>query len=270
MRTALPRLTRRLEELRNFEPTEITKRDDPKVGALENAIDDFLTKTFGVETAEYRRYASAKSLDTAPIFVGRSASLSEVVSGLQHGKERAIETLEGIKKIFLEEIETTVPSPTKPATPDFQSNPNSREIFIVHGTDHGTRDSVARFLTKLDLSPIILDEEANKGRTIYQKLRDHSSVSYAVVLFTPDDRGGLNDEFESLTPRARQNVVYELGFFSAKLGDNRVCVLYVDGVELPSDLSGVIYVLLDEGGAWQFRLAKEIREAGIAIDMNKV
>ena len=151
-----------------------------------------------------------------------------------------------------------------------QPDSTSRDIFIVHGSDHGARDAVARLLDRLDLSPIILDEEASKGRTIHQKFLDHSTVVYAVVLFTPDDVGGPADESASMRPRPRQNVVYELGFFSAKLGHRNVCVLYSDGVEIPSDLSGVIYIPFDNSGAWNLRLAKEMKGAGIEIDMNQV
>ena len=270
MKSALPRLEMRIGDLRDFDPTEITKRGDPKINALENAIDDFLTRTFGEGTVEYKRYRSAAHLDTASVFIGDTTPLHEVIEGLQHGKDRAIEILEGIKRLFLEEIDLTAPAPVDQMVQNVQSDSTSRDIFIVHGSDHGARDAVARFLERLDLSPIILDEEASKGRTIYQKFLDHSTVVYAVVLFTPDDVGGPADESASMRPRPRQNVVYELGFFSAKLGHRNVCVLYSDGVEIPSDLSGVIYIPLDNNGAWNLRLAKEMKAAGIEIDMNQV
>ena len=270
MKSALPRLEMRIGDLRDFDPTEITKRGDPKINALENAIDDFLTRTFGKGTVEYKRYRSAAHLDTASVFIGDTTPLHEVIEGLQHGKDRSIEILEGIKRLFLEEIDLTAPAPVDQMVQNVQSDSISRDIFIVHGSDHGARDAVARFLERLDLSPIILDEEASKGRTIYQKFFDHSTVVYAVVLFTPDDVGGPADESASMRPRPRQNVVYELGFFSAKLGHRNVCVLYSDGVEIPSDLSGVIYIPLDNSGAWNLRLAKEMKGAGIEIDMNQV
>ena len=270
MESALPRLEMRIGDLRDFDSKEVTKRDDPKINALENLIDDFLIKTFGEGTVEYNRYSSAAHLNTASIFFGRATPLHEVIQGLEHGKERAIEILEGIKKLFLEEIHLAAPASADKMAQNIQSNSTSREIFIVHGSDHGARDTIARFLEKLDLSPIILDEEASKGRTIHQKFLDHSTVVYAVVLFTPDDVGGPADESASLHPRPRQNVIYELGFFSAKLGHRNVCVLYSNGVEIPSDLSGVIYIPLDKSGAWPLQLAKEMKAAGIEIDMNQV
>ena len=269
MKSALPRLRKRLDDLRAFDPAQVSRRGDPIVKALENAIDHLLTRTFGTDTVEYSRYSSAALLDTAGIYVGREASIHEIRQGLQYGKDRAIGILEGIEELFLEEISLAEPAAASQVTQGTQSNPDSREIFVVHGTDHGARDTVARFLDKLDLVPIVLDEEANEGRTIHQKFRDHSTVAYAVVLFTPDDEGRRVGSSDTLKYRPRQNVVYELGFFSARLGDHKVCVLYSDGVEILSDLSGVIYILLDKDGAWHLKLTKELKAAGIEIDMNQ-
>ena len=267
MESALARLEKRLDELRAFDPTQVTQRDDIKLRVLENAVDDFLTRTFGKEAAEYKRYAPARKLDTTPIAL-HHISLSDFIQGLQHGKERAIGILEGIKKLFLEEIDLAVPATADKAAQNVQPSSASREIFIVHGSDHGARDTAARFLKQLDLSPIILDEQSSKGRTIHQKFLDHSTVAYAVVLFTPDDLGRPSDDSISLSPRPRQNVIYELGFLSAKLGSSNVCVLLSDDVEIPSDLSGVVYIPLDKGGAWRLELAKEIKAACIELDMN--
>jgi predicted nucleotide-binding protein len=272
MKAALARLDKRLEEAQAFSPEEIRERSDPKIRTLENAIDDFLTKTFGKDSAEYKRYASAKSIDTAGYNFSRGIPHSEVIAGLLLGKARAIGILESIKKTFLEEIELTGGANMLAAQPaaTVQSVATAREIFVVHGTDLGTKEAVARCLQKLELTPVVLHEQANKGRTIHQKFRDHSAVRYAVVLFTDDDIGGPKDSAQPQKPRPRQNVVYELGFFSAKLGDSHVCVLYSEGVEMPSDLSGVLYIPLDTAGSWRFQLAKELKGVGVDVDMNKL
>lgn len=147
--------------------------------------------------------------------------------------------------------------------------PSSRRIFVVHGHDDGVKEAVARFLAKLELEPVILHEQPNRGRTVIEKFEEHSDVAFAVVLFTPDDVGFPAGKVEETKPRARQNVVLELGFFMAALGRERVCVLYKSGVEVPSDYSGVLYEELDGKGAWRFRLALEIKAAGIEVDLNK-
>jgi predicted nucleotide-binding protein len=88
-------------------------------------------------------------------------------------------------------------------------------------------------------------------------------------LLTPDDEGRSVAAAGVLRPRARQNVVLELGYFTAKLGRKAVCALHRGSLELPSDYLGVVYVPIDEAGGWQLRLAKELKAAGFPIDMNK-
>jgi predicted nucleotide-binding protein len=145
----------------------------------------------------------------------------------------------------------------------------SRQVFIVHGHDEAAKDSVARFLDKLGLDPVILHEQPNKGRTIIEKFEDHAGVAFAVILLTPDDVGAPAKSPKRLRSRARQNVILELGFFMGKIGRPRVCALYTDRVEIPSDYKGVLFILLDPKGGWQLKLAKEIRHAGIDIDLNR-
>jgi predicted nucleotide-binding protein len=141
-------------------------------------------------------------------------------------------------------------------------------VFVVHGHNEGVRESVARFLERLQLEPVVLHEQPNKGRTIIEKFTDYADVSYAVVLLTADDRGGTSAaSFAEQRPRARQNVIIELGYFLGRLGRDRVCALYEDGVEIPSDYDGVIFVPL--AGDWQLRLARELNAAGLPVDMNR-
>ena len=143
-------------------------------------------------------------------------------------------------------------------------------VFIVHGHDESIIQNCARFLEKLDLTITILREQPNKGRTIIEKFIDYSDVGFAVVLLTGDDRGGAIDtEYEDQQRRARQNVILELGFFLGTLGRERVCVLYQEGVEIPSDYDGVLYIPLDTRQAWKLDLAKEMKAAGLPVNLNK-
>ena len=149
-----------------------------------------------------------------------------------------------------------------------KSQTNNR-VFVVHGRDEATRETVARFLEKLKLDAIILHEQPNRGRTIIEKFVDNSDVAYAIVLLTADDIGGLSQsESTDLRPRARQNVIFELGFFLGKLGCDKVCALCESGIELPSDYAGVVYIPIDDGGAWRLHVARELKTAGMAIDLN--
>lgn len=149
------------------------------------------------------------------------------------------------------------------------SDLSASKVFVVHGHDEAARETTARFLERLGLEPIILHEQASSGRTIIEKIEHYSNVGYAMVLLTPDDVGRKKAEGELYRDRARQNVILELGYFTGKLGRNRVCALHRGSVEIPTDYLGVVYVPLDEGGGWQLRLAKELKAAGFEIDMNK-
>lgn len=144
-------------------------------------------------------------------------------------------------------------------------------VFIVHGHDEALKQHVARTVERLTgTGPIILHEQTDRGRTIIEKFESHANaVGYAVILLTGDDRGGVASS-DGQRPRARQNVVFEFGYFVGRLGRPRVTVLHAEGVELPSDLSGVLYTPIDNGGAWQYKLAKEMKAAGISVDLNKL
>jgi predicted nucleotide-binding protein len=176
------------------------------------------------------------------------------------GKMRRLRSLQQRLPLFVEhpDATTTVPAPVASLGSD---------VFIVHGHDGEAKIAVARFLEKLlRREPIILHERADRGRTIIEKFEDHAAnVGSAVVLLTGDDNGGAAGE--SPKRRARQNVVLELGFFLAKLGRERVVILHEEGVELPSDIHGVLYVPLDGRGAWRNTVARELQAAGLEVDL---
>jgi len=143
----------------------------------------------------------------------------------------------------------------------------SKKIFIVHGHAEAAREAVARFLEHLGLEPIILHEHPNQGRTVIEKFEAHADVGFAVVLLTPDDMGGQG---RKQRPRARQNVILELGYFIGRLGRGRVCALKAGNLELPSDILGIVWTALDPAGAWRQQLAKELDAAGYRVDWKKV
>lgn len=146
---------------------------------------------------------------------------------------------------------------------------DSRSVFIVHGHDKATLQEAARLLSKLGLNPIILSEEVAGGRTIIEKLEQYSNACAALILLTADDVGGAAEQApRQLLPRARQNVILELGYFVGLLGRRQVVVLYTPGIELPSDYVGVEYIRLDNEGAWKLRVAREFRAADLAVNLN--
>lgn len=167
-----------------------------------------------------------------------------------------------------ERLEDSSPVPQNPPAPD-QAKPATptRRVFIVHGHDEAAREAVARFMERIDFDVVILHERANQGQTVIEKFEANADVGFAIVLLTPDDVGGK--EAGALRPRARQNVVLELGYFIGRLGRRRVMALRKGDLEFPSDILGIVAEPIDEHGAWKQRLAKELANAGYDIDWNK-
>lgn len=113
-----------------------------------------------------------------------------------------------------------------------------------------------------------MHEQASSGKTIIEKIEAHADVGFAIILYTPCDEGGLKDDVKK--SRARQNVVFEHGYFVAKLTRERVCALVKGDIEIPNDINGVVYIPLDDHQAWHTKVAKELRHVGYDIDMNKI
>jgi predicted nucleotide-binding protein len=143
------------------------------------------------------------------------------------------------------------------------------KIFIVHGHDDGMKLQVKEFVERITGGrPVILHEQADTGRTVIEKLEEHASeAGFAIILLTADDEGRAKGVAD-LSPRARQNVVFEFGYLMAKLGRRHVVALYEPGVELPSDVSGLLYKPLI--GNWHTELIRELKAAGIAVDPSKL
>lgn len=155
------------------------------------------------------------------------------------------------------------PAPTD-LRPDANVSPIANQVFLVHGHEELLRLKIELFLTRAGLAPVVLMDQPSGGATVIEKFERYASASaYAVVLLTCDDVGRARSA-PQLLPRARQNVVLELGYFIGKLGRERVCILHESGIELPSDISGVVYVSLTDD--WQDKLTMEMRSAGLTVN----
>jgi hypothetical protein len=149
------------------------------------------------------------------------------------------------------------------------SNDLGDKIFIVHGRDEARKLEVQRFVENVtSRETVILADVAGRSQNLLEKLRIYLDEStFAVVIMTGDDEGYYKPEPDKVALRARQNVIFELGFCIAKLGQERVAVLYEEGVDIPSDFAGVVYTSL--AGEWKISLAREMRAFGLHVDMNK-
>lgn len=243
------------EDLEKFQ-SRFTKWDKYNIDYLQRCFDTDLI------AEEYQRVSNWGSMFMNPTF-------GQLVSGFKSGVQNKITALESILErleLFPEMFDVDNISGIQPT---FQKQSNS-EVFIVHGHDEAAKNSVARFVEKIGLKPIILHEKPNQGKTIIEKFESHAStVGYAIVLLTPDDIGTSKETPNDVKARARQNVVLELGYFTGLLGRDRVCVLYKEGVEIPSDYMGILYTKFDSAEGWHLKLAAEMKGAGLEVDLNK-
>jgi predicted nucleotide-binding protein len=244
----------------------MTQRNHPAVQAVEDRVNQTLTDTFGPDTVEYNRFCV--NLDTAGYNYAYEVPVHEWIQGYQRGIADAIEKLRSVVMLFEESLgdETAAPD-ARPEHPSGATTP--RKVFVVHGHDEAAKQEVARFLEKLQLEPIVLHEQPNRGQTIIEKFEKHAAeAGFAIVLLTPDDMGFRVGQAEAARPRARQNVVLELGVFLSKLSRQNVVALMKGDVEVPSDLHGVIYEPMDARGGWKVNVAREMKVAGLDVDLN--
>jgi predicted nucleotide-binding protein len=145
-----------------------------------------------------------------------------------------------------------------------------RQVFLLHGRDEKRMHAVVALLEAAGSHDItVMHDGPAEGRTLVERFAGATQSGYAIVLLTADDVGTPRlelDEEPYFSPRARQGVIFQLGFLVGALTPSRVCVLYEHGVELPSNLEGLAYVRLDLAGAWQSKLLAELRGAGFDYD----
>jgi predicted nucleotide-binding protein len=141
--------------------------------------------------------------------------------------------------------------------------------FIVHGHNNEVKQTVARFLETLKIEAIILSEQGGI-QSILEKIENCSNVDFSIILLTPDDVGNVKTKSNELNKRARQNVIFEFGYFVSKLGKSKVIALRLDETEIPSDYGGIIYINFDEADGWKLKLGKEIMKIGIDIDLKNL
>ena len=199
-------------------------RDAPASGEVflqwRNTVYSTIRHVFGNDSPHISEFNS----------VSYQAPFRRTASDIRYRYLMGLDQARGVLKAMVNEVEkfwSNEPS----CELETREEVNVRKVFLVHGRDTAAQQSVARFLEHLELEPVILAECPNGGRTIIEKFEQESDVGYAIALFTPDDIGGLRDGNEERL-RARQNVIFELGYFVGHLGRSQVCVLNVPGVDL--------------------------------------
>lgn len=242
---------------------DLKYKDNDQLDRLKRRLKMLVTNILG-KSSSY--YSDIVTITYSPTFSYSGMPESIRVDAWDSGKNRTINLIDTI----VEELEYF---PKDDETKSFNQQTkivDSSKVFIVHGHDNEAKTEVARFVERLDLEAIILHEQINSGATIIEKLEKYTDVGFAIVLYTPDDIGTVKNKSDNLNLRARQNVVFEHGLLIGKIGRNNVVALVKDTVEIPNDISGVVYETMDSKGAWKFQIAKELKASGYTIDMNAI
>jgi predicted nucleotide-binding protein len=155
---------------------------------------------------------------------------------------------------------------------EFVATTFSNKVFIVHGHDEDSKNSLDILLREMKLEPVVLHRQPDQSMTIIEKFEKYSDVGYAFVILTPDECAYIaSDETKPDSERrtelrARPNVLFEFGYFVAKLGRSRVCCLHTGGVSLPSDVHGMIYKKFHTSvEEIAYSISKELKAAGYQL-----
>lgn len=230
---------------------------DPEFCAWKERCVRFLTKTYGAESHELDRFNSFH-------FTLRSYSVRTPKTDFNRACVGDLMRVKAIFQSYLQEMNEAQQEKQDEIT---NHSPIRRDIvFIVHGHDGELKQSVARIVEKQGLTAIILNERPSGGATIIEKIEKNSDVGAAICLFTADDKC-INEIDGTTTMRARQNVVFEAGYFIGKLKRENVILLADKGIEMPSDLGGVVYTDTEN---WRFSICVELKKMGFEIDLNRL
>ncbi len=188
------------------------------------------------------------------------------------GPDRSKQTLEAAVNAACEGNALAVKVPAKP----MEADPNGTRIFVVHGHDDASREQLERILLLLGLEPFVLQNTAGGGMTIIEALErqigKEPEAKFGIVLMTPDDMGFANrDGPDKSQPRARQNVVMEMGMLLSSLTREKVVILVKGHLEQPSDAHGIIYLHFNNHVKEVVpRLTERLRAAGFDIPPDRI
>lgn len=148
------------------------------------------------------------------------------------------------------------------AEPDVQTEAKEKQIFIVYGGEPGELSVIETLLKMSKIPCTILSKEDKTGQSIIEAFEKHASkADLAVVLCTPED------ELKNGKWYVRQNVIFECGYFMAKLGRSNVVLLRQDkgkDLVIPSDFNALYTISMDKG-SWISELGKALKNAGFAV-----
>ncbi|MBR6421491.1 nucleotide-binding protein [bacterium] len=219
-------------------------------------LERFLANQYGDQSKEYKDFIG-RLFNPIIVIPGRTSTRDYIAACKHH-----LEVTKAELSAYIEEMEEK----KEEKKMKFKENLDFSKVFIVHGHDEGLKYKIARLIENQEIKPIILHEQPNQGATIIEKFEKNSDVGAAICLFIADDTGKAKTEQQENT-RARQNVVFEAGFFMGRLGRDHVIIIAERGVELPSDMQGIVYT---DSKSMELEVLTELDSMGYTIDLNKL
>lgn len=235
-----------IDELKNK-----SSSSDSDFKAWKTDVQICLSKLYGENSIQFKNFNSR--LFSPVVIMGNTDFHGPYVQGLEATKKEF--------KRYIDDFED------ESTNADVNNRTPNNKVFIVHGHDGELKEKVARKIEQQGIEAIILSEQVNRGKTIIEKLESYSDVHVAIILFTQDDIGKAKEEKGNENYRARQNVVFEAGYFMGYLGRENIIMITDENVEIPGDLSGMVYSTKDN---WELEMLKELNAAGMKIDLNKL
>ena len=272
MLSKIERLDELIKEGEQFDWNNFSRRrneqyggpDTPEWLTWKTRVNNFINSIVGPRTAPTELLRRANNIGTEGNERTEFNSQKEyLLAALNRTKEALVE--DGYSELY------------KPQVSESDFTDISNRIFVVHGHDVETKNELEIFLNGIGLEPIILHRQPDQGRTIIEKLEDYADVGFAFILLTPDEvaytmsEEKVEDSKRKKEIRARPNVIFEFGYFAAKLGRNRVCCLVKGDVSHPSDIDGLVYKRIStniEGIG--IAIIKELIAAGYTINMGDI
>ena len=173
-------------------------------------------------------------------------------------------------------VSVAPPTPVTVPTPIINTM-TSKQVFIVHGHDTQAREQLELVLHKLGLDPFVLANTGGQGLTIIEALEhkiglNSNQTSFGIILMTPDDMGYAKSNGDTtIQPRARQNVVLEMGMLISAIGRKNIAILVKGHLEKPSDADGILYIPFNDHVKETVpRLADRLKHSGFILSPDKI
>jgi predicted nucleotide-binding protein len=163
--------------------------------------------------------------------------------------------------------------PPQQATADHVNS--ARGLLVSVAEDDVAGSVVKKFLSEMGVDLVVLNAPARNGEDLaaaVEALEKTTNVSFALVSVAEDEAAArVTDDLELHDGGAVDRMaVFFLGVLVGKMGLKRVCVLHPDGCDPTPDPLSVTHVSVDDAGGWQLQLARQLKRAGVHLDLNRL